>query len=76
MKEIDFGGGEKYKTGDKIKFTGTKMFWFTDMIENGDKLIRGKKYTISYLEMASCWTMVKLKETGQLQYNLGWFKKV
>ncbi len=62
------------KIGDKVIFTGTTMFWFTDIIANGKKLKKGAKYTIKSKQIASSWTGITLEETGDLEYNLGWFR--
>lgn len=64
--------------GDKVKFVGknSNYFWYVNLIENSKKLDKKKEYTISEISIASSWTSVKLLETGDLQYNLGWFEKI
>ncbi len=66
------------KIGDKIKFVGknSNYFWYVNLIENSKKLDKKKEYTISEICLASSWTSVKLEETGDLEYNLGWFEKI
>ncbi len=64
------------KTGDKVKFIGTKMFWFANMIENGDKLEKGAIYTIKSILILSSWTKFTLDETGDLEYNSVWFETI
>jgi hypothetical protein len=64
------------KIGDKVIFRGTRIFWFTNMIDNGNKLTIGQEYTISSIITASSWTGITLNETGDLEYNASWFDKV
>ena len=64
----------KIKAGDKVKFIKVGPFWFTDLIENGKKLTKGKVYTVSTKSIASSWTGITLEETGDKEYSLGWFE--
>jgi len=64
------------KVGDKVKFLGTRMFWFPNMIENANKLSKENVYTVSYFHEYSSWTCIKLEETGDLLYNHIWFQVV
>lgn len=65
------------KVGDKVKFLGTRMFWFTNIIDDAKKnLTVGDVYTITEIQMASSWTGIKLKETGELIFNHAWFEIV
>ena len=63
--------------GDKIIFkkAGT-WHYFKDRIENAQKLEEGKEYTVTNIIVASSSTGVKLEETGELVYELGWFDKL
>jgi hypothetical protein len=62
--------------GDKIKFNRTGAFWFTDMVANGNKLTKGAVYTVKKIIIHNSYTTVVLDETGDLEYNLGWFKAI
>jgi hypothetical protein len=64
------------KKGDKVRFLGTRMFWFTDVIDNGNKLSKGAVYTVSEVREFSSWTSLKLEETGDMEYNHVWFEIV
>lgn len=64
------------KKGDKVKFLGTRTFWFTDVIENANKLDKTTIYTVSEIREFSSWTAIKLAETGDLEYNDVWFKVI
>ena len=67
----------RLQRGDKVRFLGVRMFWFTNMIEDAKaKLKIGKVYTISDVQEASSWTGIRLYETGDSQYNSGWFEIV
>lgn len=64
------------KIGDKVKFKGIQLFWFTDITENTKHLIQGNVYTISALQEFSSWTSIQLLETNNLQYNHMWFEVI
>ena len=65
------------KAGDKVRFMGTEIFWFTNMIEDANNLLKvGEIYTVASTSIASSWTGVTLTETGDKKYNLFWFDKV
>ncbi len=59
--------------GDQITFKESGPHWFTTYIENAKTLKGGQKYTVSKISVASSSTSVKLKETGELEFSLGWF---
>ncbi len=62
------------KPGTKVKYKGTHMFWFTNMIENAKKnLVVGQEYTLKTVDIASSWVRVQLEETGDLDYALSFF---
>jgi hypothetical protein len=65
------------KRGDKIIFkkVGT-WHYFKNRIENANKLEVEKVYTVKEISVASSSTGVKLEETGELEYELGWFDKI
>ena len=65
------------KVGSKVKFKGTHMFWFTNMIEDANKLLEvDKEYTISKLELASSWCAVILEEFPEHKFSLSFFDYV
>jgi hypothetical protein len=65
------------KVGDRVKYLGTRMFWFTNIIKNAeDNLTVGTVYTISKVDIASSWIGITLVETGDLVYSYSWFKPV
>lgn len=58
----------------KIMFNGTTKFWFTNMVEDANKLLEvGKDYTVSKIELASSWCGVILKEFPEHKFSLSWF---
>jgi len=61
------------KVGEKIRFRESTIHWFTNRIENAKKLVSGQVYTVKKISVASSSTGVKLEETGELEYELGWF---
>ena len=65
-----------FKHGTKVKFTGVRPYWFTDMIENGKKLTVGNIYTINEEQVFSSHSVCSLLETGDLDYCGGWFEAV
>jgi hypothetical protein len=66
------------KSGDKVKFTGTKPFWFTDMIEDANLNLKiGQIYTIKDRHIHSSWCAITLYEMkDDSQYTLDWFELV
>ncbi len=65
------------KPGDKLIFRGVNSFWFTDIIKNAiDNLIIGNIYTISEIEVYSSWAMVRVEETGDVEYALAFFERI
>jgi len=65
------------KVGSKVKFKGTHMFWFKNMIEDANKLLEvDKEYTISDLRLASSWCAVILEEFPEHKFSLSFFDYV
>ena len=62
------------KVGSKVSFTGTRMFFFQNMVKDANELLEiGKEYTISKIELASSWCGVILKEFPDHKFALNWF---
>lgn len=62
------------KAGTKVTFTGTQLFWFTNIIKDANELLEvGKEYTISKIELASSWCAVILDEFPDKRFSLNWF---
>ena len=62
------------KAGSKVKFTGTRMFWFANMVKDANDLLEiGKEYTITKIELASSWCAVILEEFPEHKFALSWF---
>jgi hypothetical protein len=60
--------------GTKLKYKGTHIFWFTDIIKNAeDNLVKGKEYTLKTIDVASSWCSITLEETGDIHYSLSFF---
>jgi len=63
--------------GAKLKFKGAQSyFWFTDIIVNAKALTHGRVYTLKHIEVFSSWCCIKLEETGDLEFSLGFFEEV
>lgn len=63
------------KVGSKVTFTGTRMFWFVNMVKDANELLEiGKEYTIAKVELASSWCGVVLKEFPDNTFALSWFE--
>jgi len=62
----------------KLQFIGVnKNFWFLEIISNAEKNLKiGQIYTLNKTHVASSWTAITLVETGELEYNLMWFKEI
>lgn len=67
---------QPFQHGAKVKFTGTRPYYFKDMIENGDKLNVGCIYTINEERVFSSHSVCTLIETGAAEYCGGWFKEI
>ena len=63
----------EFKVGDKVKFVGSKKFFFDNIVENAKSLNCIDTYTISKVKPFSSWTQISLKETGDKGYNSAWF---
>lgn len=62
------------KVGSKVKFKGTHMFWFKNMIKDAEELLEiDKEYTISDLRLASSWCSVCLEEFPDNKFPLSFF---
>lgn len=60
--------------GSKVTFKGTSRFWFTNIVEDANSLLKiGKEYTVSKLELASSWCAVILEEFPDKKFSLNWF---
>jgi hypothetical protein len=60
--------------GAKLKYKGTHIFWFTNLIENAEKnLVKGQEYTLKKIDVASSWCHIWLEETGDIDYSLSFF---
>ena len=64
-------------TGDKVVYQGiVRPFWFNSVIENAKyNLVVGYTYTIKEIKRFSSYTIIKLKETGNLNFNSAWFRE-
>lgn len=61
--------------GSKVTFKGTTKFWFTNIIEDANKLLEvGKEYTVSKIQLASSWCGVVLEEYPEKIFALNWFE--
>lgn len=62
------------KVGSKVTFKGTTMFWFTNIVEDANKLLElDKEYTIAKLGLNSSWCSVVLEEFPDHQFSLSFF---
>ena len=60
--------------GDKLKYKGTNVFWFVDIIKNAeDSMVTGKEYTLKTIKIFSSWCCVTLEETEDKEYSLSFF---
>ena len=66
---------EPLRPGDKLRFCGTRPFWFADVIANAERSLRiGEVYTLKTIRAYSSWTEITLEETGATPYNDTWFE--
>lgn len=73
--EQEFIKSLRKQVGDTVEFQGTKMFWFTNIIEAARKnLVVGQKYKIKEIRPASSWTAVRLEEFPDQDFNYSWFR--
>jgi hypothetical protein len=72
-KRADFNNT---RPGDRVVFVEAGPQWFLNRIENARHLVPGQTYTVKALRVASSNTAVTLQETGDLDYELGWFSHV
>jgi len=62
------------KVNDKVIFNGVRPLWFTDIIDNAKNNLKADDtYTVSSLKEFSSYSIITLKETGDLEYNHAWF---
>ena len=66
----------RIKEGGKVKFTGARPFFFTNIIENAKGLEVGAIYTVSNVKSLSSWTSIQLEEMPNLAFNSVWFEVV
>ncbi len=64
------------RPGDRVVFVEAGPHWFGDRVQNAERLVPGQTYTVKALRVASSNTAVTLQETGDLDYELGWFSHV
>jgi len=63
------------KIGSKIKFKGTHMFWFVNIVKDANELLElGKEYTITKLQLASSWCGVVVEEFPEHKFSLSFFE--
>jgi len=61
--------------GSKIKFKGTHMFWFVNIVKDANELLElGKEYTITKLQLASSWCGVIVQEFPEHKFSLSFFE--
>jgi len=64
------------RIGDRLRFTGTRLHWATDLIANAERdLDLGEVYTLREIMVYSSSTSITLEETGST-YSLAWFECV
>jgi hypothetical protein len=64
------------KPGDKVVYNGIKEFWCINSVNNARSyLVVGHNYTIKEIKTAYRRTLVKLQETGNVNYSADWFTK-
>ena len=69
--------GKWPRPGSKLRYNGTRPFWFTNIIEDAEKnLVVGNIYTLAKIELASSWAAVTLEESGEVVYSLSFFEIV
>lgn len=62
------------KIDSTVTFTGTRVFWFADMVKDANELLElGREYTVAKLELASSWCGVILTEFPEHTFSLSWF---
>ncbi len=62
------------KIGDKLKFTGLKQAFHTNVIKNGGKLKLGEYYTVRKVDVASSWCCIFLEEFPETEvFGDDWF---
>jgi len=62
------------KLGTKVKYKGTHMFWFTNIVKDANELLEIEKdYTISKLGLNSSWCSVVLEEFPDKEFSLSFF---
>jgi len=63
------------KIGSKVKFKGTHMFWFKNMVDDAKELLKvDKDYTISDLRLCSSWCTTRLEEFPDNKFPLSFFE--
>jgi hypothetical protein len=65
------------KPGAKLRYRGTCLFWFTDIIANAEReLVVGEIYTLKTIEIFSSWASITLEETGETEFAFGFFEAI
>ena len=74
---FEFESAEPWQPGDRLRFLGTREFWFTDIVAEAERLLRvGEVYTLKSVRAFSSWTEITLAETGSTPYNDVWFERL
>jgi hypothetical protein len=60
--------------GSKIKFKGTHIFWFVNIVKDANELLEvDKEYTVLKLQLASSWCGVVVEEFPEHKFSLSFF---
>lgn len=60
--------------GTKLRFRGTNAFWFTNMIEDAERLlVVDHGYTLKTIEVYSSWASIRLEEFPDTDFTLSFF---
>lgn len=59
----------------QVMYTGTKRFWFTNIIEDAEnQLVVGRTYVVASVEVFSSWTSIRLKGLEEYEFPKSWFE--
>ena len=74
---FDFGDIEPFQPGEKVRFCGTRSFWFVDILASAERELRvDEVYTVKTVRAHSSWTEITLEETASSPYNSLWFERL
>jgi hypothetical protein len=63
--------------GKQVKFTGTKTFWYTNIIEDAEEQLEvGLTYEVESMETFSSWTSIRLKGLEAYEFPHSWFEVI